>query len=226
MKFIKVLCILFLPITIVVFLLSLVLFSNQILPDNIAYTFLYNLIKDIPLIKTDKMTTIMYVAISACIILIDIIVLILANMSIKDKKAKFLKDKCYGFDYKEEGEQITVIAKYENKKDGYGKGNDEPFSVIPEMIQKLFNKGYSRLLHIQMTPNQSQHEGKRFFIFSKGNDDLKYHEPIIGLNKGQYVNPTNPNYVDTVYDYYYRGNNAPVYAEDGSRLFYIRSRKR
>ena len=214
------------PITIVVFLLSLVLFSNQILPNNISYTFLYNLIKDVPLIKTDKMTTIMYVAISACIILIDVIVLILVNMSIKDKETKFLKEKCYGFDYKEEGEQITVIAKYENKKDGYGKGNDEPFNVIPEMIQKLFNKGYSRLLHIQMTPDQSQHEGKRFFIFGKGNDDLKYHEPIIGLNKGQYINSTNPNYIDIVYDYYYRGNNSPVFAEDGSRLIFVRTKKR
>ena len=226
MKLTKILSVIFLPITIILFLLSLVLFSNTFLPDNFLYKLIYDLVKNISIIKTDKTTTLMYVVISACIVLIDIIILILANMSIKDKEQKFLKDKCYGFEYIEDGEQITVIAKYENKKDGYGKGNDEPFNILPTMIQKLFNKGYSRLLHVQMTPDQAEHNGKRYFILAKGQDNLKYHEPIIGLNKRQYPNPNNPNYIDIVYEYYYRGNNMLVVAEDGSRMMCTRSKKR
>ena len=226
MKLIRVLCIILLPITILIMLISFALLSNSFLPDNFAYKLIYGLVKNISFIKTDKQTTLMYVLIAGGIVLIDIIMLILANMSIKDKKAKFLKERCMGFKYIELGDEMTVIAKYEHKRNGYGEGQDEPFGVLPFMFQKLFNNGYTRLLHVEMNLGGTHYDGRRYFIFAKGKDDLTYHEPIIGLNVKQNVNATNPHYVDIVYEYIYRGNGMLVTAEDGTTLFYNCTKKR
>ena len=226
MKLIRVLCVILLPVTIVILLLSLALFSNSFLPDNFLYKLVYGLVKNISFIKTDKKTTLMYVLICGGIVLIDIIMLVLANMSIKDKKAKFLKERCVGFKYIQLGDEMTVIAKYDHKKNGYGEGQDEPFGILPFMFQKLFNKGYVRVLHIEMNLGGEHYDGRRYFIFAKGKDNLKYHEPIIGLNYKQTPNAINPQYIDIVYEYVYRGNGMLVTAEDGTTLFYTCSKKR